>query len=247
MKGLVKSLFNNEMLPSVRSVPAGAMSLTACRRGLMFVVAGEGTGRDDGLLLSASRRYAAPGPVARCLFLSDLGGRRSGEDREHAVQGGDEGVDLLAGVVDGKRGADRSRNSEPLHQRLGAVVAGAYGHSHAVEKQSEVVVVYVADVERDHRRFAGCCAVYLQPLDLPESAGGVLKKFMLMAGDVLQSDAFDEVECRSKCGNAHEIGRAGLEPEGEVGEGGVPERYVSDHLPAALIGRHLLKDAPASV
>jgi len=74
MKGLVKSLFNNEMLPSVRSVPAGAMSLTACRRGLMFGVAGEGTGRDDGLLLSASRRYAAPRPVARCLFLSDLGG-----------------------------------------------------------------------------------------------------------------------------------------------------------------------------
>lgn len=55
------------------------------------------------------------------------------EHRGNAEQGGYEGVYLFAGVVGGEGGADRAGDAEALHQRLGAVVAGAHGYAEAVE------------------------------------------------------------------------------------------------------------------
>lgn len=61
------------------------------------------------------------------------------------MEGGDEEVNLLAGVVEGEGGTDGAFDAEGLHQRLGAVMAGADGYAELVEEHAGVVMVGVAD------------------------------------------------------------------------------------------------------
>ena len=71
----------------------------------------------------------------------------------------DQAVDLLAGRVDAEAGAGGGGDAEPLHQRLGAVVAGADRDAVAVEDLGDVVGVDALELEGDRaeraRRRAG--------------------------------------------------------------------------------------------
>ena len=66
------------------------------------------------------------------------------QHRCYAGQGGDKCVDLFGCIVHRKRCAYGAFYTQRLHQRLGAVVAGAHGYSHLVEQHAGVVVVGVA-------------------------------------------------------------------------------------------------------
>ena len=61
-----------------------------------------------------------------------------------ALKGGHEGIDIGAGVVDSERSAHGAFDAQRVHQRLGAVVAGAHLDAELVEHQPHVVVVGAA-------------------------------------------------------------------------------------------------------
>lgn len=95
------------------------------------------------------------------------------EDGEDAAEGGDEGVDLFAGVVDCERCPDGAGHSEAFHERLGAMMSRAHRHSHAVKKHTEIVIVDIADIERYDGRFSWSVAVDRQSRYLVQSLGGI--------------------------------------------------------------------------
>src|SRR5262245_42265593 len=67
-----------------------------------------------------------------------------------AGDAGGEALDVLVGRVDGEARAQRAPDAEPLHERLGAVVAGADGDAPLVEERGPVVRVDPIDVEGHH-------------------------------------------------------------------------------------------------
>ena len=56
----------------------------------------------------------------------------------HPIHGGYEGIDLGHSIVQGKGGAYGAGDAHALHQRLGAVVAGAHGNAEAVEQGAHI-------------------------------------------------------------------------------------------------------------
>ena len=61
----------------------------------------------------------------------------------------DQAVDLLGRRVDAEAGAGGGGDAEAVHQRLGAVVAGAHRDAVAVEDLGDVVGVDALELERD--------------------------------------------------------------------------------------------------
>jgi len=68
------------------------------------------------------------------------------------VQALDEGVDVLAAIVEGKRGAGGCSDTQAPHQGLGTVMAGADGDPLPVEDGADVVWMDVAEEEGEHAR-----------------------------------------------------------------------------------------------
>src|SRR4051794_15173268 len=71
------------------------------------------------------------------------------EDPPNVAEGIDEAVDLLARVVDCEARSGGRRHSEPVHQDLSAVVAGANADRVPVEDLRDVVAVDVLELEGD--------------------------------------------------------------------------------------------------
>src|SRR5690606_20385840 len=61
------------------------------------------------------------------------------EDAARLFDAGGEAVEFGAGIVEGQRGAGGGRNLVEVHQRHGAVVAGAHGNAFRVQYGAEVV------------------------------------------------------------------------------------------------------------
>src|SRR5204863_4169253 len=87
---------------------------------------------------------------------------RAPKDVAYALEPVDEAVNVVACVVDGERGARRSRDAEHPHQRLGAVVAGAHADALAAQDLRHVVRVRAVEGERDERTALGGVA---RPVD----------------------------------------------------------------------------------
>ena len=68
------------------------------------------------------------------------------------MEGLDQAIDLLARVVDREARPSGRRDPEPLHENLGAMVAGAHGDRVAIEDLGDVVSVHAREVERDDSR-----------------------------------------------------------------------------------------------
>ena len=95
--------------------------------------------------------------------------------------GGDEGVDVLAGVVEGERGADGAFDAEAAEDWLGAVVAGANGDALAVERGADVFgAIAVEDEGEDTGFFAGGTD-QAEAGDSKELFGGVDEEVVLVA------------------------------------------------------------------
>ena len=59
-----------------------------------------------------------------------------------------------------------------------------------------------------------------------------------MRGDRLHTDGGYVIDCRREAIGARDMGRSGFEPAGNIGEFGFIEGDTSNHVTAALIGRH---------
>src|SRR5512141_2967657 len=85
----------------------------------------------------------------------------------------DESVDVRRIVVDVERSSRRSRNVEPAHQRLRAVMAGTNADTIAVENGREIVRMHIAHREaHDSAAFLRRRTIDLHSLDLRESLVG---------------------------------------------------------------------------
>src|SRR3546814_11091488 len=65
----------------------------------------------------------------------------SAENLPDTLQPGAEGVDIRPGVVKAERGPHRRRHPEPLHQRMGAMLADADGNALPVKHGAALVGV----------------------------------------------------------------------------------------------------------
>src|SRR5258707_11668203 len=77
-------------------------------------------------------RISPPVPTGAC---PGSGSERAAESLDRLG----EALDLGGRIVDGKARAQRARDAEPLHERLRAMVPGAYGNAALVEKSRAVV------------------------------------------------------------------------------------------------------------
>ena len=58
-----------------------------------------------------------------------------------ALDAGDKGIDILAGVVEGETGAAGSLDAQTVHQWFGTMMAGTNGYAEAVEQSAHIEVV----------------------------------------------------------------------------------------------------------
>src|SRR6185436_3181165 len=77
------------------------------------------------------------------------------EDTPGVEQPVDQAIDLLGRRVDPEARSGGRDDPEPVHQRLGAVVAGADGDAVAVEDLGDVVGVDAGKLERDRTEPGG--------------------------------------------------------------------------------------------
>src|SRR4029079_18668306 len=128
----------------------------------------------------AARSYAAA-----CSARGSGRGRARPSETKHLTrvfQTLDEAVDLLAHRVDSEAGARRGGDVEPVHQHLGAVVAGADGDAVAGEDLRDVVGVDALDLEGDRAEtaFAAGRAEDAQARHLGDPFEGVVGDLLLV-------------------------------------------------------------------
>lgn len=59
----------------------------------------------------------------------------------YTLDSGDEGINVLASVVESKAGTTGSLYAQTVHQRFGTMVAGTNGDTEAVEQSAHIEVV----------------------------------------------------------------------------------------------------------
>ena len=163
-----------------------------------------------------------------------------GKKSEHAAHPHDsvhQRIDFLPRVVQAEGGADGAFDAQPLHQRLGTVVAGAHRNPQAVEQCSHVEVMNVAHEEGDDAAFLGRFSEDAHAGHLPQALHGVGGEVVFVGGNAVHAQGGDVVQGTRQGGCADVVGRSGFEFEGQFVEGRALEADVLYHLPAALVGR----------
>jgi len=201
----------------------------------------------DFILLKYSP-LSLPGIIRFLRFgLSSRKTTEEGACSEHlggAAEGGEEGIDVGLGVVEGEGDADGAGDAEALHEGLGTMVAGADGDALMVEQDADIGGVGVAEVEGDERRRL---AVDMDIGEGAEAVEGAADERLLVGGNGGEAEGTDVVEGAGGSDGAYIVGGAGFELVGELVPRGAAEADVPYHLAAALVGGHLLKPAFAAV
>ena len=96
-------------------------------------------------------------------------------------EGGDEGVDVFAGVVEGEGGADGGFDAEAAEDWLSAVMAGADGDALAIESGADVFGAIAVEHEREDAGFFAGGADEAKAGDSKELFGGVDEEVVLVA------------------------------------------------------------------
>ena len=155
----------------------------------------------------------------------------------HALDAGDEGVDLLLRVVEAEGGADRPLDAQPLHQRLRTMVPGADGDAEAVEQRAEVEVVDVADEEGDDAPLVRGFAEDAHALDGAQPFRGIARQFLLVGINLVHAQGGHIVERPCQGVRADVVGRTCLELVGQLVERRPLKADMLYHLPSSLVGR----------
>ena len=170
--------------------------------------------------------------------------RRLAEHGADAGEGGEEGIDVGLGVVEGEGGTDGAGDAEAIHERLGTVVTRADGDAEVVEERAHVAGVSALEVEGDER---GGRTIDGKARQRAEAIEGTMHKSGLVSANGVHTQSSDIVEGTSRGDGADVVGRTRLELIGQLIEGGASEADTGYHLATALIGRHLLQPALLTV
>jgi len=164
------------------------------------------------------------------------------------VDGVEESVELLAGVVDVDGRADRPRHVERVVKRLRAVVAGAHRDAAVVQDGGEVVPVDAIHVERDEAGplLARRRAVRLHVVAGVEAAEEVLREVVLVVADGVHPEVVEVVHGGGERDALGDGRRARLELPRELVPRRVREGDVPYHLAAEQERLHRRQEvAPA--
>src|SRR5205085_8840067 len=122
-----------------------------------------------------------------------------------------QGVHLGLGIIHGERGAAGGRDPEPVHQRLGAMVACAHRHTRTVDDGGDVVRVQPIDAEGDDGALVLGGAMDLEPIELAQAGVRIVPQLGLVTGDALAADLQHVVEGGAEADRLHDRRRAGFE------------------------------------
>ena len=134
---------------------------------------------------------------------------------------------------------------EHVHQRLGAMVAGADRDPRIVQYGGGVVGMHPIDVETDDSGAVGG-AVKRYAGDRRQGVAAFGNQRGLVRMDHIEAEAFDPADRCVKPDRADDMRSPGFEPRRRVEEGRSFERDSVDHRPAALPWRHLGEQLGAS-
>ena len=83
-----------------------------------------------------TQRYDSTSPLdAKRRFQSEAGKELSTSQHRHdTLQGCNESINVVAGVIEGEGGTHGALHLESVHEGLSAVVTGTYGDAQAVEE-----------------------------------------------------------------------------------------------------------------
>ena len=127
------------------------------------------------------------------------------------------------------------------------MVTRSYSDTELVEQHPGIVMVGVADEERDDGTFSRSVAKDFHARDFHHAWGGVMEQRLLVGGNAFEPDGRYIVQRGFECGYANIVGCARLEFEGEVGQCGVGESNMTDHLSTALVRGHFFKKLTTTV
>ena len=155
-------------------------------------------------------------------------------------------VDLVMRRVDREAGARGAVQTEPVHQRLGAVMAGAHRDALAIQQRRHVVRMRPIQRERHHAAAILRPAQDVHALDRVEPRQRVIDQRCLMRGDRVVADRLHVIDRRLQSDAFQDRRRARLELVRHLGPGGTLVRHRRDHLAAAEERRHRVEQLATS-
>lgn len=153
-----------------------------------------------------------------------------------------EGVDVVAGVVHGYRGAERTRDTEMVDKRFGTMVTRAHSNSlmikeYAYIKRMDELSVRAEDIERYGTRLGESLGVDVYVVDGAELLFEIVGEVRLVGFNSLKANVLHVSDSLSESITADKIGCARLELVGQDIVGGVVETDMVNHLSPTLRGR----------
>ena len=127
------------------------------------------------------------------------------------------------------------------------MVAGANLHSEMVEQHPRVVVVSLSYEEGNHGGLSGSCSEQPYAFDTGHAFECVFHEAVLVGSGFVGTYVFQKLHGAGECGGSYIVRGAGFEFIWQVGPGGMVEAHMADHLAAALVWRHGLEKAAATV
>src|SRR5438132_832623 len=157
-------------------------------------------------------------------------------------------VAFLSRVVKIEARASRSRNTEPGHERLVAVMPRTHADPLAVEDRRDVVGMDSLDVERDDTNsiVERPRSVHRHPRDLRQARQEVADEGELVLVDLFDPDGPEVVDRRAESDRIDVGARARLELPRQLVPLGHRDRYPGDHVAAVEERAHLLEERRTS-
>src|ERR1019366_7990834 len=148
----------------------------------------------------------------------------------------DQGVNLLAGIVERQRRAHCTFQSVAAQGGLGAVMSRADSDAFLVQGRADILRAEAVEDEGQNTCFFPGCADEAQTVDFRQSTGGVLEQLGFVPGDILDADAIEVVDSGAQSDRIGDVTGACL----ESGRWRVVDRAlegdVGNHVAAALPG-----------
>src|SRR5690606_6991089 len=127
------------------------------------------------------------------------------------------------------------------------MMAGADRYTFHVENRPQIVGMDAVEHERNNARSLGGLTNEAQPGNFGKRLASMTDQQILVRGDAVQTYISYIFDCRRHTDCTRNIRRAGLELLRRFTVGGTLETDGMDHVPAALPGRHGVKQSLASV
>ena len=159
-----------------------------------------------------------------------------------AEQGGYQGVDIFAGVIQRQGRADRGFEAEPAQDGLCAVMSRPHRDTFLVQRLADILGAETIENEGEDTGLVFCGADQMQPRHGEQSLGCVGQQVVLVAGNILHTDLFEIVEGGAQTHCVGNVPCAGFETRWRNVVYSLLKSYVHDHAATALPWRSVVED-----